>query len=173
MPQKFIVRAPDRKNSGHPGTYRGGRFFPGGEDKTIEVLDQDNCPTLEEKVGNQTRRYLDPDRVGRKAWDLIAKDDTLSKRPFGAPLFADPAKASELDALKSELAEAKKAHVDLIAKLGELESANSELREQNAELAAKLGEATATLESLTAPSKPEGEAPKVDDLPKSKSKTVK
>ena len=77
---RFVIRAVDRKSSGYNGSYRSGRFWPSDSDTVIEIVDSDECPVVDnpEKPG---QTMLDPRRLGRRAWDLLKTDGTLSRRP--------------------------------------------------------------------------------------------
>lgn len=164
MSQKFIVCAIDRKNQGLEHVFRAGRGWAGGVDVEIEVLDQPGDVYLKDAEGNSTGK-LDPVRMGLDAWAKLKADKRISWRPFGALTAAQAL---------PKVAELETSNAALVARVGELTSEfNSTVealqasKKENADLLAKIAEMEATLESLTAP------APKTEDLPKPKSKTVK
>lgn len=192
MSEKFIVCAVDRKNQGLEYVFRAGRGWPGGVEVEIEVLDQHG------DVYAEGGKQLHPTQMGREAWAKLKADKRISWRPFGA-LTADQAlpKVAELESENAKLkvkiadlemkiadlnrtiegtlegagrgvAAMEKENEGLKAKIAELEHAlqgASAMAKENAELKALLDTVTAT--------KPEGDAPKTDDLPKAKNKSTK
>jgi hypothetical protein len=86
MSTRHIVRAPDRSGQGHDAVWTPGRRWPGGKDVEVEVVDQDECPTVTERIhpdSEEKRTFPHPTQIGRKAWDRIRNDRLLSTRPVG------------------------------------------------------------------------------------------
>ena len=86
-----------------------GRRWPGGKEIEVEVLDQDECPAITERVdpsSEEKRTFSHPTQIGRKAWARIKIDPLLTVRPVGdSPAEAVTLQAALADAL-AKLAEA-------------------------------------------------------------------
>jgi len=153
MSSKFIVCAPDRRASGHNFTFRAGRGWPSGQDVVVEVLDQDECPTVTNDYG---QAIPDPLRLGRKAFAAVQADKRISYRPFGAPSPVEAVgKVSELEAelakWKGEAADLAADNAVLSGRLTELETELQSVASREDALLAKVAELEATLEAATAP----------------------
>jgi chromosome segregation ATPase len=86
-----------------------GRRWPGGKEIEVEVLDQDECPTITERISpdaEEKRTFPHPTQIGRKAWARIKSDRQLTVRPVGdAPAEAVTLQAALAEAL-AKLADA-------------------------------------------------------------------
>jgi chromosome segregation ATPase len=181
MSTRYIVRAPDRSGQGHDAVWTPGRRWPGGKDVEVEVLDQDECPDVSERISQDSeekRTFPHPTKIGRKAWERIRRDPLLTVRPVGdtpaeavtlqASLAETQARlADALERVASNEARANLAEREVV-KLGEaLEASNKDVAELHEALDAarvKVAELEGQLEQLTAPaSPPEAETAKPDD----------
>jgi hypothetical protein len=97
MPQKFLVRA--SLLPGQPFYCRAGRGW-GSDPKTIEVIDQDDCPLVDNRV-HGLPKVPHPTLVGRKAFDILLKDARISVKPEGAD--SSEAMASQVPGLQAKL----------------------------------------------------------------------
>lgn len=68
---------------GHPNYHTPGRQWPSGQPVEVEVIDQDADPMLEKIVDGEKRKYPDPHRIGRLAWQRILADRKLTVRAAG------------------------------------------------------------------------------------------
>jgi hypothetical protein len=116
MSMLFVVTAIDRSSLGLKGSWRGGRFWPSSANTTVEVMDTDECPVLDDPR-QPGKTMLDPQRIGRIAWARIMLDPTLSKNP--AP------EGAKLEAVAKKTAQ-------------QIEAENSELRQSVADLSRRL-----------------------------------
>ena len=182
MSTRYIVRAPDRSGQGHDALWTPGRRWPGGKEVEVEVLDQDEDPTVTERVdpsGEEKRTFPHPTQIGRLAWARIASDKLLTVRPVGDVPAEAVTLQADLATTKAQLADAieKVTSNDVraslaereVVKLGEaLTAATAELeiatsRAESAESASarlteERDELSKQLEQLTAPSST-GDAP--------------
>jgi hypothetical protein len=99
-----------RANSpfGLPVATRGGRQWPTGQTKEVEVVDGDEDPQTDVTVDGRPTKQPDPNRINRQTLERIKKDPRFS--------VLENAKAEEdLNAAKAEIA-------SLRARVAELES---------------------------------------------------
>jgi hypothetical protein len=182
MSTRYIVRAPDRTGQGHDAVWTPGRRWPGGKSIEVEVLDQDECPTVTERINpdsEETRTFVHPTQIGRKAWERISRDSMLTVRPVGdAPAEAVTLQAN-LAAAQAQLTDAlervasNEARAGLaereVVKLGEaLEAANA--RAESAEAAAarltqERDDLLKQIEAWTAPTAKVDEEPNKAETP--------
>ncbi|HVZ89632.1 MAG TPA: hypothetical protein VHG72_21905 [Polyangia bacterium] len=102
-----------------------GRFFPVGQFKTVEVLDQEPAPLVTEIPGpipgtKRERRLADPDRVSRKSYEIIKHDGRFSVIEAGG-VDATLTEA-QIGAARQEVARLATENSDLKVKIAELES---------------------------------------------------
>jgi hypothetical protein len=166
MPMLYVVTAIDRTSLGLQGSWRGGRFWPSSTSTTVEVQDTDQCPVIDDP-SKPGKTILDPNRIGRLAWERIMRDPTLSKNvaPEGAKLETVARKTTqEIEAENDDL---RRSVVDLNRRLAMLEK---EL------LGTTPSPASETAPEPTAPAV-EAETPAVDAVsaepPKAKAKADK
>jgi hypothetical protein len=125
MPQKFLVRG--SLLPGQPFYCRAGRGW-GSDPKLIEVLDQDECPKVANRVPGLPD-VPDPVKVGRKAFEILLKDPRISIKPEGAE--SAEALASQVPGMQAKLAESE-------SKVSSLESELNLTRAEMAVLGAKM-----------------------------------
>jgi hypothetical protein len=152
MSTRYIVRAPDRSNQGHDAVWTPGRRWPGGKEVEVEVLDQDECPTVTERIspdGDEKRTFPHPTQIGSKAWARISSDKQLTVRPVGDV----PAEAVTLQAA---LADARAKLADATEKVTSNDARASLAEREVVKLGEALSEANAKIDELTERLNPPG-----------------
>lgn len=181
MSTRFIVRAPDRSGQGHDAVWTPGRRWPGGREIEVEVLDQDDCPVVEERIrpdSEEKRTFVHPTQIGRLAWARIKSDTLLTVRPVGDVPSEAVTLQENLNITKAKLAEAtelaesnearagiaEREVVKLTKQLKASAEQLSDAEEKIAKLTQERDELAAQVEQLTAPAATvEGEQPKADE----------
>jgi hypothetical protein len=117
-------------NEGFAGAYKAGRFFPNGEEVTLEVLEADDDPPKVKAPDGKTE-VPDPKKVGKTSFEAIKKDPRLK-------VLADRATQGVLSKAAYDEAKgsAEKAGAELIGARLEV----SRLTDENAQLKARLAE---------------------------------
>jgi hypothetical protein len=143
----YSVCAADRSSAGLPGINRGGRFWPGGEEKIVEVIDSDACPMIDNPI-HPGRQMIDPVRIGRRNWALIVAEKTLAIReaPEGSRLSIPQASAHEQ--LRDENNELRRQLFDLSKRMAAIEAGNAQADDLKAQ--AEASDARALLAEQTA-----------------------
>jgi hypothetical protein len=148
-----IVRIHALPREGFSSRPRAGRFFPASEPVTMEVVDQEEDPTIDvEKTDSAGKRYLqkvpDPKRMSKKVFEsMILPDPVLRVLADGetvsvlsqAALDAARRQASEL---AGKLTDAEVAKVALGEKLAASQAEGAALKARVAELEAAVAKAS-------------------------------
>lgn len=134
---KYNVQAV--KRPGFETVSRGGRAWPSAAPVEVEVLDQEECPTIDIPDGpGKTRKMLDPKRIGRKAWASVVADGRLSKTPVG---LGEVGASEEVTALRTRVAELEQKLAEALkSPATEVPSAGTDATEQLAAEGEKSGD---------------------------------
>lgn len=161
-----IVRIQALPREGFSSRPRAGRFFPASEPVTLEIVDQEEDPTIEvQKTDSAGKAYTvkapDPKRMSKAVFESMILPDPVLR------VLADGETISVLS--QAALDAARKQASDLAGKLVDAESAKADL---GVKLAAAQAEVTALkarvaeLEAAAAP-KAGAEVPPAGDAPTS------
>jgi hypothetical protein len=137
-----IVRIQALAREGFSHRPRAGRFFPAGEPVTVEVVDQDDDPTIDvEKIDSAGKKFTakepDPKRMSRKVFEsMIMTDPVLRVLADGETVSA--LSQAALDAARKQASDLAGELTDTKARLAE---AQEKLAAANARIAALEGTA--------------------------------
>jgi hypothetical protein len=137
-----IVRIQALPREGFSSRPRAGRFFPAGEPVTMEVVDQEEDPTVEvDKIDSAGKKYKqkvpDPARMSRKVFETMIMADPVLR------VLADGETISVLS--QAALDAARKQATDLAGKLVDAETAKAELGDKLAAAQAEVAALKAAL----------------------------
>jgi len=163
MSNKWLLQGVQRE--GFDGVWRAGRFWPSNRAVEVEVLEQEEEPTVEVEGRDGKRIAPDPARMTAKAFASIMKDGRITKLPVGGAEPGGPSKEDLLAAtrriaeLERLLAAAEARVADQAALIKQLE----------AELAGKQAESEAPRAAAPPPDEAPTPAPAItgdpEDLP--------